>query len=67
MNTLNLSESEQDEYRERAAILEFEAGYNRPDAERVALEMVLEKRPKTPVQIDLLGSGHSVLAIKDRK
>lgn len=44
MNTLNMSEAELDEYRERVAILEFEAGYSRARAEALALQMILRKR-----------------------
>ncbi len=44
MNTLNMSEAELDEYRERVAILEFEAGYSRAEAEAIVKSWVLRAR-----------------------
>jgi hypothetical protein len=41
----SLSECEFADFQERAAILEFDAGLTRDEAERQALAMVLEKRP----------------------
>ena len=43
-----LTESQQADYEERAAILEFEAGNTREDAERLALAMVRDKRTRVP-------------------
>ena len=40
-----LLEREFADFEERAAILEFDAGLTRDEAERQALAMVLEKRP----------------------
>lgn len=39
-----LSESERDEYEERAAIMEYDGGLLRAEAERLALERIFEKR-----------------------
>lgn len=39
-----LSEREQADYEERAAILEFDAGLSRPEAERRARQMVMAAR-----------------------
>ena len=46
--TKPLTESEQADYEERAAILEFEAGNTRDEAERLALAMVLDYRTRVP-------------------
>ena len=46
--TKPLTESEQADYVERAAILEFEAGNTRDEAERLALAMVLDYRTRVP-------------------
>ena len=43
-----LTESQQADYEERAAILEFDAGNTREDAERLALAMVRDKRTRVP-------------------
>jgi hypothetical protein len=43
-----LTESELADYEERAAILEFEAGNTRDEAERLALAMVRDKRTRVP-------------------
>lgn len=39
-----MTTSERDDYEERAAILEFEAGFSRAEAERRAAEMVRQGR-----------------------
>lgn len=39
-----LSESERDEFEERAAIMECDAGLSRAEAEKQALEIILERR-----------------------
>lgn len=39
-----MTESQREAYEERAAILEYDAGYPRKEAERLAREMVLGKR-----------------------
>jgi len=39
-----LSEAEREEYEERAAIMEFDGGLSREEAERQGLERILEKR-----------------------
>lgn len=41
MSAPELTESQQADFDERAAILEFDAGYSRAEAERLALAMVL--------------------------
>lgn len=41
-----LTPAEREDYEERAAILEYLAGYQRPHAERKALEMVIAKRER---------------------
>ncbi len=46
---LILTEDEQEAYEERAAILEYDAGMTRPEAERMALEAVIRRRyPPNP-------------------
>ena len=39
-----LSEAEREEYEERAAIMEYDGGLSRAEAERQALERILAKR-----------------------
>jgi len=41
---MSMSEDEREEFEERAAILEFDAGMCREWAERIAARMVLERR-----------------------
>jgi hypothetical protein len=41
-----MSEDEREEFEERAAILEFDAGMCREWAERIALRMVIEQRAR---------------------
>ena len=48
MSERPLTESELADYEERAAILEFEAGNTRGEAERLALAMVRDKRTRVP-------------------
>lgn len=38
-----MTEAEKEHFEERAAILEFDAGYSREEAEREALRMMAEK------------------------
>ena len=41
-----MTEDEKEYYNERAAILEYEAGYTREEAERIARNMMIERRLK---------------------
>jgi len=43
---ITLTESQQADFEERAAILEFDAGNTRAEAERLALAMVLDNRTR---------------------
>lgn len=45
-----LSENEQEEYEERAAIMEHEGGLIREQAEREAMRIIIEKRDNKPLQ-----------------
>ncbi len=45
IETLNLTEK--DEYEERAAIMEYDGGLSREEAERLALEAVMGRRTVT--------------------
>lgn len=44
-----LTEAEREDFEERAAIMEYCAGMKRPTAERWALNNVLEKRKRQPL------------------
>ena len=43
----NMTPSEREEFEERAAIMEFDGGLSREDAEREALECMRQKRKDT--------------------
>ncbi len=45
----NLSEVERDRFEERAAILEYEAGFSRAQAEELALQEILNMRKEEPL------------------
>ena len=44
--TVFLSVSEHEHFEERAAIMEYEAGLNREDAERMAMQKIIKGREK---------------------
>lgn len=44
LESLNLSESEKEDFEERAAIAQFDGGLSKEQAESLALKLVLEKR-----------------------
>ena len=41
-----MTDNEKEEFEERAAIMEYEAGMPRKEAERLALKYLLQKKPK---------------------
>jgi len=44
MQSINMTDDEKFRYEERAAICEYEGNLNRADAERIALQEVLDER-----------------------
>jgi hypothetical protein len=44
LSGISLSEDEQEYFEERAAIMEYEAGLNRHEAERLALDYLFSRR-----------------------
>jgi len=49
-----VTDDEREEFEERAAILEFEAGMCRAWAERIALKMVLDRRARPDLETSKL-------------
>jgi hypothetical protein len=58
-----MTEAEKEHFEERAAILEFEAGYSREEAEKEALRMVKAFKQKTRCEAAGLSPANNLRGI----